>query len=326
MPHVVVIMPARNAAAFVREAVTSVLRQTVHDLQLIVVDDGSTDGTGTAVRAVADERVQLITTAPRGVAHARNTALAAGPWSPWVAFIDADDVWDGERLAAQLAAAAQDPAAIALGSWVRYTSATGRWLGEWRVSVTPADRPRIAQGELFPFALSAALVRRTALARAGAFDETLSPHGAEDLDFYARLARVGPIRTIPHTLVSYRIHGRSFVARQARGTSMAARFVQERLACRDAGRDLSWPEFAARYRLTWTERRRDFAVRSYRATAIAVAERRPLRALFHGLLAVTASPGYTLPRIYRQRLLEGGPSAGRVAALGPSATMCASCW
>lgn len=100
MPLFSVLIPAYNAAAFVRQAVESVLGQTERDLEVIVVDDGSTDGTAEIVDSIAhsDERVRLIRNKENeGAAFSRNVAIDAA-CGQWIALLDADDWYDHDRL------------------------------------------------------------------------------------------------------------------------------------------------------------------------------------------------------------------------------------
>lgn len=94
VPTVSVVMPAFNAAAYVDRAITSVLRQTVKNIELLVVDDGSSDDTAALVaqRAVLDERVQLFRQANAGPGPARNTAFQVAK-GRFFAFLDSDDAW-----------------------------------------------------------------------------------------------------------------------------------------------------------------------------------------------------------------------------------------
>lgn len=298
---VVVVMPAYNAARFVREAIQSVLEQTLHTLALVVVDDGSTDDTLAIARSVDDPRVLVLTGANRGPSHARNLGIAAPISSRYVAFIDADDLWDPSKLAVQTAFLAANPDVLAAGSYMRYGSSSGKHLGTTGQTISREQVAKIGRSEMFPFVLSSLVVTRAALDQAGGFDEVLGRHGAEDLDLYARLARLGRIACVPEALGVYRIHPGGFSTVWAKRTAMAGRFVHRRMAERADGRDLEWAEFAAAYRLTLSERRQDFARRTYRLAAVSVGEGRYLRAIGHWLLALTTSPYYTLPRLYRHR-------------------------
>ena len=102
-PAVSVVIPLYNKAAYVRRAINSVFDQSFDDLEIIVVDDGSTDGGGEVVAAIEDPRLRLIRQANAGVAAARNVAVGAAR-GRWVAFLDADDTWRPDRLARQFAA------------------------------------------------------------------------------------------------------------------------------------------------------------------------------------------------------------------------------
>jgi len=96
-----VVMPAYNARTHIGEAIAGVLAQSYGDLELVIVDDGSVDGTGDVVRSFDDVRIRLIRTDNRGNYHARNTALVEARGS-LIAFIDADDVWDTGKVQAQV--------------------------------------------------------------------------------------------------------------------------------------------------------------------------------------------------------------------------------
>jgi len=102
MPEVSVLLPAFNAEATVAAAVQSILNQTLHDIELIVVDDGSTDNTAQIVRNIGDDRLRLIETEHVGVSAASNLATAASR-SEFLARMDADDWAFPERLRRQLA-------------------------------------------------------------------------------------------------------------------------------------------------------------------------------------------------------------------------------
>src|SRR5688500_5518581 len=119
---VAVVMPAYNAERFVADAVRSVLAQTHADLELLIVDDGSTDGAADVARAQADGRVRVLTVPNGGPSRARNVALAAAPPSRYVAFVDADDLWDRGKLAAQVALLDARPELVAVGCLMRYVS------------------------------------------------------------------------------------------------------------------------------------------------------------------------------------------------------------
>lgn len=96
-----VIIPTYNRAAYLARAVDSVLKQTFRDLELIIVDDGSTDATGEVLARLADRRVRVIRTDQGGVSRARNRGLSEARF-PWVCFLDSDDEWNPWKLSRQL--------------------------------------------------------------------------------------------------------------------------------------------------------------------------------------------------------------------------------
>ncbi len=302
-PAVSVIIPAYNSAVFLSLAARSVLAQSLRALELLIVDDGSTDQTPTITAALADEdpRVRVLRQENGGTARARNRGYQASRQSPYVAFLDADDSWDDTKLQVQVEFLDSAPEVVGVGSYMHYVSSTGRVLGRTGQVVSPHDQARVTRGELFPFPISSLVLRRTALERAGPFDESFRHPGAEDLEFYSRLARCGPLACIPMVLGSYRIHPGSAMARERLRINREARFVRQRLAARDAGGDLSWEAFLAVYRPTWRERRQDLVEVLYRTAGLSLAEKRRVRALYYGALATLVDPWYTLRRVRLQR-------------------------
>ena len=118
--RVSVVMPTYNYGRFIGEAIESVRHQTIDDVELIVIDDGSTDGTGTVVRAVDDPRVEYIRTAHSGVSAARNVGLERAR-GEFVSFLDADDRWRPVKLARELGLlAAQPEVDVIFSNFVRF--------------------------------------------------------------------------------------------------------------------------------------------------------------------------------------------------------------
>ena len=189
-PAVSVVIPLYNKAAFVHRAVGSVFAQSFEDLEVVVVDDGSTDGGGASVAAIEDRRLRLIRQANAGVAAARNAGIGAA-LGRWVAFLDADDTWHPDRLARQLAALLRAPDVVwAAGAFVT----TGR--GRMRQAPQTPDawfaEPDVLKDALLILGAGWALwtgtvmVRRDVLAQLGGFDPMLKV--GEDIYLWARLA------------------------------------------------------------------------------------------------------------------------------------------
>ncbi|HEX5725428.1 MAG TPA: glycosyltransferase [Longimicrobiaceae bacterium] len=210
-PLVSIVLITHDRLAYLREAVASVLAQTLAAWELIVLDDGSTDGSAEWVRSLADGRVRLEARPHRGrVAALRNEGvrLARGRW---VAFLDSDDAWREDKLAAQVAAHRARPE-------VRW-SYTGRTVVDAAGAVIPDAR-------LAPFrplagwisrellvheakvSLPTVMAERALLEEAGGFDESL-PY-ATDYDLWLRLAVRAECLVLPEPLTRIRVHPASF--------------------------------------------------------------------------------------------------------------------
>lgn len=203
------IIPAYNAAAFIAETLKSVRRQAFGDIEVLVVDDGSTDATADIATAFADgdRRFRVIAKPNGGVGSARNCGLAEAA-GHFVAFLDADDLWHPEKLAAQVDALTRsgDAAAFSLHVGIdrdgRFLAPSTRW--PFETFPLPAHmvlRP-VGNG-------SSLMVRRDVAQAVGGFDEAfvkLGLGGCEDLDFELRVAARHPIRCVPYFHVGYRVY------------------------------------------------------------------------------------------------------------------------
>ena len=206
---VAAVVPARNALPDVLDAVESALAQTLPPAQVVVVDDGSEDGTGDAVerRFAADPRAAVRVLRGRfgSAAAARNAGWRAAS-APWVALLDADDVWEPDKLACAAAALAAAPGVAWFFSDGTFRALAGEvhpsWLGLYAdVPEGYVGSPVAALFEVNFVLTSSVVVRREALEALGGFDESLSH--AEDLDLWIRLARRWPAAGSPRALVRY---------------------------------------------------------------------------------------------------------------------------
>lgn len=210
MPHVedlvTVIIPAYNAERFIGRTLASVLRQSHRAIDVVVVDDGSTDGTAALVAAAAarDARVRLVTGPNRGVAAARNRAIAEAK-GDLVAPVDADDLWHPEKLALQVAALARAPRAVG----VVYCWSAG--IDENDDVVYPSWSRSEAAGNVLETMVvegvvgngSAPLMRRALVEAVGGYDSAAQP--AEDYKLYLALAGICEFAVVPDYLVGYRL-------------------------------------------------------------------------------------------------------------------------
>jgi glycosyltransferase involved in cell wall biosynthesis len=203
-PTVSVVIPTRNRRQMLARTLRTVLVQRDTDLEVLVVDEGSTDGTVDLLRELGDPRVRVLRNeAPQGVAAARNRGLleAAGTW---VALLDDDDLWSPDKLRGQLDAADRAGAAWAYAGAVAVDDA----LAVVRAYPSPAPaevRDGLPLRNMVPAGASNVVLRRDLLDEVGRFDEALR-HMA-DWDLWIRLGRAGAPAHDPRPLVAYRIHG-----------------------------------------------------------------------------------------------------------------------
>ncbi|MGF1524073.1 MAG: glycosyltransferase family 2 protein [Leptolyngbyaceae cyanobacterium] len=202
MSLISVIIPAYNAERTLGEAIASVMQQTHPNWELIVVDDGSTDNSRQVVHGFQDDRIRLLTGANRGVAIARNRGIEQAQ-GDYLAFLDADDIWMPDKLAAQLAALQTQPEAALAYSWCDYIDNAGRWLCPGKRSIVQDDAYEQLLIANFLENASTPLIRRSALAAVGGFDPTL--RCSQDRDLYLRLAARYPFVTVPQVQVHYRM-------------------------------------------------------------------------------------------------------------------------
>ena len=203
-PSVSIVIATRDRARWIAETIESVQRQTFTDWELVIVDDGSTDGTeGVVAQFGADDRIRWIPRAAEGRSAARNHGIAVSS-GPLVAFQDADDLWEPTKLARQVDALAADPTAGLCYTAARFIDATGTRLA-MRKPPEPLEGfalPRLARGNVI--ILASVVVRRACFDQVGAFEPNL--HACEDWDLWLRIARRFPVAFVDEELTLYRVH------------------------------------------------------------------------------------------------------------------------
>ena len=194
--RVSVVIPTYNRADFVCEAIASVLRQDYPDMELIVVDDGSCDGTAAVVSGFGPA-VRYLWQENRGVSAARNRGVAASTGG-LIAFLDSDDLWLPSKVSAQVAyfeAHADTQACHTDEIWIR----CGVRVNERHVHRKHGGWQFLASLRRCLISPSAVMMRRTLWDRLGGFDETLP--ACEDYDLWLRLTAVVPVGFLPERLV-----------------------------------------------------------------------------------------------------------------------------
>jgi glycosyltransferase involved in cell wall biosynthesis len=213
---VAVIIPTLNRRDLVVQAVMSVMEQNYADVRCIVVDNGSTDGTGEAVKALENPRVSLLAFGARtGAAAARNAGIDAAAGASWVAFLDSDDLWAPAKLESQLAAISRDGQARWSATACVHVGADLKVRNANRLRPGPLLAPEgsvIGSQELLgllkesnrvPGGGSSVLVSRELALEVGGF--SIDVAASEDWELWLRLAKRSPIAYVDRPLVAWRI-------------------------------------------------------------------------------------------------------------------------
>lgn len=204
-PKVSVVIPTYNRKDLVCQAIESVLRQTYRDYELIVVDDGSSDGTGKAV-ARFGHRLTYIWQENQGESVARNKAVALAS-GEYIALLDSDDIWDEHKLEAQIPILDNDSGIVILGtaSWI--IDEQGQRVGSSPVGVIQDPTWLTYEALRLSFRFfgpSSSIIRKSALLAVGGFASHI--RYGEDWDLWLRLSRIGRIEVLPMPLTSIRRH------------------------------------------------------------------------------------------------------------------------
>ena len=212
-------MPAYNARPFIEDSIQSVLSQDYPDIELIVVDDGSKDGTPEVAEKFGN-RVKVLRQTNAGPAAARNRGIAAAS-GDFIAFLDADDIWLPGKLASQVQYLQAHPdVGVVFGGFLRWYPQAD---GSFRPPPTPENLSNPLKlapehsGWIYKDILLdsvihiiTAMVRRSVIDTVGSFDESLRT--GEDYDFWLRVSRQFRAVKFDRTLAYYRIHSSSVTA------------------------------------------------------------------------------------------------------------------
>lgn len=212
-PLVSIVIPAFNAAAFLSETLESALSQTYPNIEIIVVDDGSTDNTRDIVARCATSAVQYLHQSNAGVSAARNAGFRHSH-GEFVCFMDADDWFYPENIAAKVSAMQHHASAALVHAAVEVTDGALQPTGH----VMRGKSGKVLS-DLLQYAPPAipcpsnALIRRSALEQVGLFDTQLST--SADYEMWLRLASAFDVIALPEVLVKYRVHAAGMFANLA---------------------------------------------------------------------------------------------------------------
>jgi glycosyltransferase involved in cell wall biosynthesis len=201
-PLVSVVLPVYNCPNYVGEAIQSVLAQTFHDYELLVIDDGSTDETPSVLARYRDSRVRVMTQSNRGLAATLNRGIELAK-GRYIARQDQDDFSYPQRLARQVAFLEAHPGCGLVGTWADI----------WRENASTGRQHRHPSGNALlqyqlllnnPFVHSSVMIRKAALDRVGPYSTDNGRQPPEDYELWSRVARVYEVSNIPEVLHMYR--------------------------------------------------------------------------------------------------------------------------
>lgn len=236
-PQVSVIIPVRNGLAFIDEAIASALSQSFQDVEIVVIDDGSTDGDYDAL-SNTDPRIRVLHLAGRGVSTARNHGMQVAR-GELIAFLDADDVWFPGKLAAQVRYMETHPeVGVVFGGFLKWAAGpdgTFAPAAELMTDCSALTRAEPARsGWLYTrllmgllVGMNTAMVRRSVVQAIGGFN--VSMRQGEDYDFWLKASRVAEMHALDGAVALYRIHSSSAMHRLAQDNALATVLHASRL-------------------------------------------------------------------------------------------------
>jgi len=246
-PFVSVIIPTKNRESFLQRALRSALLQTYTDFEILVVDDGSSDGTREAVAGFDSPRIRYFYRPSGHAGAARNFAFTCMRGRV-AAFLDSDDLWDPRHLETAVDALSKAPAAGMAVTNFRLIDSAGETLNGRYVPASYEYQGSFVSDFLsgkLPVATSGVLVRRETLRDAGRFDERYRT--GEDFDLWLRAGLAAPVLYLRDPLVSYRTHSDSVTGEGwSRMWASTAEVLKERRDSIDARR-LPSGRFIARF-------------------------------------------------------------------------------
>lgn len=202
-PQITVLMPAYNAGKYIREAVYSVLHQTYHDFELLIVNDGSTDNTLEIALSFTDPRVIVVNKDHEGISSALNTGLKLAN-APFIARFDADDICVSTRFETQLNFLQDHPDYVLVGSDAEYMLENGEFLFDFKCIAHSNEE---IQNNLYvycPFIHSAVMYRRDEVLKAGGYN--IHAHNFEDYLLWTNLAKMGKMQNLREQLIKVRFN------------------------------------------------------------------------------------------------------------------------
>jgi len=203
-PQISVVMPVRDGARWLGEAIASLQDQTLSDFELIIVDDGSADDSPRIIEASSrdDPRIRAFRQERLGLVPALNRGLLESR-APLIARLDADDRAHPLRLQRQSQYMASHPEVGLLGTWADTIDEQGFLIGSLKPATRPEQLARLL-ARMNPFVHSSTMMRKAIVQKAGFYRSAFE--GAEDYDLWMRISEVAKIANLRECLLQYRVH------------------------------------------------------------------------------------------------------------------------
>ncbi|HEX3124464.1 MAG TPA: glycosyltransferase [Rhodanobacteraceae bacterium] len=291
-PLVTAIVPVYNGERFLAQAVDSALAQTMRDLEIVIVDDGSTDGSGALADGYGSRYPGIVRVhhqSNQGLCHARNAALRIAR-GEYMALLDADDVWLPHHLEESVAVLHRHRQVALVHADIERIDIDGNSLGcatrQWNHLHADAFRVLFLRHE--HVCCPTAVFRRDAIGRTGNFDPRFNRLGCEDRDLWLRIAGLAPISYLDNVHARYRLHGANMSANFSK-MLQARMLLVDKFAATPKGRALRRQALAAAHCNLGDElmdaARRGAAFAAYaRAFAVRPIESKALRGMLRSLL------------------------------------------
>jgi len=287
-----VVIPIYNGSKFIEECLTSLSLQDYKNIQIIVVDDGSTDDSIEVVRLFIlrnlNLSIKLICQQNSGASAARNLGLKNSSGS-YVAFLDADDYWFPRKVSSHLLIM-KSKKIQALGSYMRYANSYSRKFGLCG-EMAMSRQGEIKRGEFMPAVLSSFIFHRDVLLNI-LFDEQL--RYSQDLDLLARIAQRTEICVISYPLGFYRLHANSISTLNGLEQELHYQFIKWRYSNQDLNSKVSFIDYRNLYQLILTKDR--IAGLRFRNFGVLLINGKLVPAILELIKALRASPIFVINR------------------------------
>lgn len=305
MPLVSVILPVFNQEKYLDETIKSILQQSFTDFEIIIMDDGSTDGSANIIRRYQqqDQRIKAFFGENVGKSIATNNLVAKASGN-WCVFLDADDVMLPQRIERQLAFHAANPLADASSSHCYYINENGNMFGTQRYPglSTVEEFKQATAREFITCSYTGLMVAKEAFLETGGLQSKYEP--CEDFEFFNRLAENGfVLLVIPEVLMKYRIHPAAITVRKPILVLDTINFVKYCMRQRRAGQtEIDFKAFTAMQESNswWTRfnrRRFNYSMIYFRSAGFSILSKNYPAFTMQIIASLVLSPQYVVKKV-----------------------------